>query len=369
MWVSFAVMPLTLKAVHEAIAIDPHLDHLDEESSLRTPQDMLDLCGSLIIASEEGYLGLAHLSVKEYLLSLRTKQNQAVSAYALEPDRANHELAENCLAYLSFREFSSGPCLTSESYTDRLIRMPLVNYAAVCWSYFVRATTMTPDLRDRITHFFQPLPSSTFMSWVQVLNAIHGSWDFYPKPTTTLYYASTFGLADTVEDLLRHPDVKSSLDAPGSRFGGTALHGAVLREHITVMRLLLEAGADPNKADLNKICPLHTAAEYGNRNVIEMLLGCGASLDALDHEGKTPYDWAVRAANPVSMRMLVRSTDFEIKLDPNTSHSPLRILDVHSDAESPEPADPNNESLLLMSRRGTLRLSSRISFLKQYKEA
>lgn len=367
-------MPLTLRAVHEAIAIDPYMDHLDEESTLRTPQDMLELCGSLVIASEEGYLGLAHLSVKEYLLSQRTKQNQAVSAYALDPESANHELAKNCLAYLSFHEFSSGPCLSADDYTYRLIRLSLVNYAAVSWSYFVRATTMTPELRDRITRFFHTPPSPTFMSWVQVLNAIHGSWDFYPHTTTTLYYASTFGLAETVEDLLRNPDVMFLLDAPGSRFGGTALHGAALREHLDVMYLLLEAGADANKADLNKISPLHTAAEYGNPDVIEMLLAAGADLHALDHEGQTPYDWAVRAANPVAISMLSKAAELltEVKPDRRYHSSPSlgRPSSFRSGAESPaNPADPPNEALLSMARRGTLRLDSRISFLNRSKSS
>jgi len=371
MWVAFAVMPLTLKAVHEAIAIDPHMDHLDEESTLRTPQDMLDLCGSLVIASEEGYLGLAHLSVKEYLLSQRTRQNQSLSAYALNPESANRELAENCLAYLSFREFSSGPSPSASDYTDRLIRLPLVKYAAVSWSYFVRATTMTPELRDRITRFFQTPPSPTFMSWVQVLNAIHGSWDFYPHTTTTLYYASTFGLAETVEDLLRNTSVMFLLDAAGSRFGGTALHGAALREHLDVMYLLLEAGADPNKADLNRISPLHTAAEYGNPDVIEMLLAAGANPYALDHEGQTPYDWAVRAANPVAISMLTRAVELsrEAKHQDRHYHSPpslSRPSSFRSGAESPaNPAGPPSEALLLMSRQGTLMLESRVNFLNR----
>lgn len=359
LWVAFAAMPLTLREVREGIAIDQSLDYLDIESSLREEQDILDLCGSLVVASEDGYIGLAHLSVKDYLLSERTKQKQSVSAYALEPDKANQELARNCLAYLCFREFSSGPCQASEAYTERLNRLPLATYAAVSFSYFVRgATTMTPDLEARITGFFAPPCSPIFMSWVQVLNAINGSWDFYPNPTTTLYYASTFGLTEAVKALIVHPDIMSSLNAPGSRFGGTALHGAVLREHLIVLKLLLEAGADPNQADWNFICPLHTAAGYGNIDVIEMLLEYGAKLDALDYEGKSPKDWAIRGAHPLAMTLLSTSSD---RPAPRRSAS---SFDLHSETASPEPGDA-----LLMTRRGTQTSISRISFLNQNKAA
>lgn len=311
LWVSFAVMPMTLTEVHEAIAVEPHLDHLDEESRLRSSQDILDLCSSLVNVTDHGYIRLAHLSVKEYLLSLGSSKNDGLSIFALEPNSANYELANNCLTYLSFNEFSSGPCATSDSYTDRLMRHPLLEYAAICWTYYVRGTKMTPDLRHLITDFFSPLSRSTFMSWVQVLNAANASWDFYPRHATPLYYASSFGLVETVADMLNDPDL--ALDAPGSRFGGTALHAAVLREHIPVMKLLLEAGADPNQGDWHRIYPLHTAAAYGNAEVIEMLLEYGASADVVDEEGRTPREWALRAANLESQRLLPGATEVAMR--------------------------------------------------------
>jgi hypothetical protein len=245
------------------------------------------------------------MSVKEYLLSLNTSKNESVSGFALEPNSANYELANNCLTYLSFNEFSSGPCFTDKSYADRLVRYPLLDYAAVCWTYFVRKTEMTPDLRHRIIDFFSPLRRSTFMSWVQVLNAVNGCWDSFPPHATQLYYASSFGLEETVEDMLKDPAIGDYLDTPGSRFGGTPLHAAVLREHVPAMRLLLDAGADPNQADWSLISPLHTAATYGNKEVIQMLLAYGANQNALDDNGETPSDWAVAAGNLESMRLLL----------------------------------------------------------------
>lgn len=364
LWVAFAIIPMTLGEVYEAIAIDTdlELDHVDEESRLRAPEDILDLCGNLITLSEEGYVGLAHFSVKEYLLSPRTRQNSALSFYAFEPDKATLELAKSCLTYCSFHELSSGPCQSSEAYTERLSRLPLASYAAMSWPYFARSS-MTPDLQDRIIEFFQPPASPTFMSWVQILNARHGTYDFYPNPTTTLYYASTFGLTEAVEALLLNPEVvKTSLNAPGSRFGGTALHGAVLREKLPEMKLLLRAGADPNQADWNLISPLHTAAGYGNAEVIQMLLEHGASRDARDFENKTPLDHAIRGANPVSISLLSVASDSQSH--PHDPHQQVPQQSARKDDSRRATGAFEPTNVLLMSKRGTRTSSERINFLK-----
>jgi ankyrin repeat protein len=50
-----------------------------------------------------------------------------------------------------------------------------------------------------------------------------------------------------------------NLNAAGSRFGGSALDAAIIRHHMGVVKLLLDAGADPSQADFNRATPLHTA--------------------------------------------------------------------------------------------------------------
>jgi hypothetical protein len=306
LWLAFAVLPLTLEEVHGAVAIEQGIDHLDEESLLSSPQDILSLCGSLISVSDQGHVRLAHLSVKEYLLSSEICHNSSVSSFAMAPSDANHELAVNCLTYLSFKNLTQGPSPTSDDYVDRLMRQPLLKHAATGWAYYVRASSPTPKLKDFIFDFFSPQSREKFMSWVQVLNADYSfKWDIYPRHATSLYYAASFGLSETVETLINSG---ADLNAPGSRFGGTALHGAVLRYHIPVMKLLLEAGADPSRADFNGVTPLHTAVAYGNVEVISMLLKFGASKDALDGVGETPYDWAETAGWSESRNLLLGLT-------------------------------------------------------------
>ncbi|RYP51266.1 hypothetical protein DL768_003363 [Monosporascus sp. mg162] len=118
------------------------------------------------------------------------------------------------------------------------------------------------------------------------------SWDFYPRHATDLYYAATFGLADVVKTLI---DSNTPLDLPGSRYGGTALHGAVYRLRLPVVRLLLKAGADINRPDFLGVSPLHTAATLGSLDLVKLMLRYSADATALDGMGETPVDWAEKS--------------------------------------------------------------------------
>ncbi|KAI1210758.1 uncharacterized protein F4807DRAFT_451294 [Annulohypoxylon truncatum] len=256
LWVAFAVTPLTLEEIHTAIAIDPQMSHLDEESLLRSPHDILDLVGGLVNVTNEGHITLAHMSVKDYLLS-----PQATNGFSLSIEKSYVLLFRCCMAYISFNDFKVGPSTTSEDYLERVRKYPLLRHAAISWPYYYRAAIPSDDLNSAVMRLFQEENHKLFMSWVQIINADNPfSWDFYPRHATSLYYASTFGLTGIVQKLI---ELNIDLNLPGSRYGGTALHGAVYRLHTPVVKLLLEAGADVNKADFLKVAPLHTAGILG----------------------------------------------------------------------------------------------------------
>ncbi|KAI0808837.1 hypothetical protein GGR55DRAFT_680053 [Xylaria sp. FL0064] len=305
LWVSFTAMPLKIEELHEAIALDVDADTIEEveESRLNDPKDIFELGGSLITVSDSGEVRLAHLSVKDYLLSINLQGDVKVSTFGMRPKQANEELARYCLAYLLLDSFTRGPALTIEEWEARLTRQPLLRHVAKTWIYYFRAAGSNPDLHRLVSEFFSPKLRNAFMAWIQVLNS---NWiynfDQYPKHATPLYYAASFGLTEVTEGLIQSG---VDINAPGSRFGGTALHGAALREHIGIMKMLLEAGANPSQADHNLIVPLHTAARVGNLQVLKLLLDYGASEQAVDSLGETPYDWAVKAGQIGAQKLLM----------------------------------------------------------------
>lgn len=82
-----------------------------------------------------------------------------------------------------------------------------------------------------------------------------------------------------------------------------------------VLRVLLAAGADPNRktkpgaetggfmrdARTRGETPLHRAAAFGSEETIRMLLDAGAQIDARDAHGDSPLSWASWYERPTSI--------------------------------------------------------------------
>jgi ankyrin repeat protein len=84
--------------------------------------------------------------------------------------------------------------------------------------------------------------------------------------------------------------------------GFTPLHSAVADDAGTdvteLVRLLLDAGADPNARSASGGTPLHTAGFTGNAPVTTMLLAAGADPEATDAKGLSPLDRARERSHP-----------------------------------------------------------------------
>jgi len=79
----------------------------------------------------------------------------------------------------------------------------------------------------------------------------------------------------------------------GDKLRVTPLHWAVLASSVDAVRLLVEAGADPNAVATEGLTPLHLAAsESVGREITRLLLATGAKTDAKDRRGRTPLDIA-----------------------------------------------------------------------------
>ena len=76
---------------------------------------------------------------------------------------------------------------------------------------------------------------------------------------------------------------------PGfTRLGPPPFREASNREPLDAIRVLLEAGADPNVPTPNDSTPLHMAVEAKQVAIIRELVAAGADLDAVDGENLTP---------------------------------------------------------------------------------
>ena len=138
-WLAFSVRPLTLAEMTEVFAInrDDIIPRFDPDGRPRDSRGILRTCPSLITVSygvpgerdyshplfhvpasvrNTGTISLAHMSVKDYLMSKRIKDS-SLSFFHLDKKLADDVISRECLAYLM--QFDTVNCLEILSEATR----------------------------------------------------------------------------------------------------------------------------------------------------------------------------------------------------------------------------------------------------------
>lgn len=80
------------------------------------------------------------------------------------------------------------------------------------------------------------------------------------------------------------------------------LHLAARRGHVAIAKTMLELGVDVNVVDMDGATPLHLAKE---KNVVDVLVKAGATIEARDLGGATPLTYLSRRFFPEAARALI----------------------------------------------------------------
>lgn len=104
----------------------------------------------------------------------------------------------------------------------------------------------------------------------------------------------------------RIPDIADEVvNLIGNDEGNTPLHEAVIYGRHTVVRTLIDRGADILATNVFGKTPLHLAAEFGRHNVIEILDPGQMGLDIRDKFGLTPLHLAAKAGHEQVVALLL----------------------------------------------------------------
>jgi len=122
---------------------------------------------------------------------------------------------------------------------------------------------------------------------------------------TPVHLAAFFGKTDAVRLLL---DAGADPNAPGTGWmTGTALHSAVSARHPEAVAALLAAGADADARQAGGWTPLHGAAHNADPETVGLLLRAGADPTIADDEGRSALDHATDVGDAMTIEAIRRA--------------------------------------------------------------
>lgn len=273
-WAAFALRPLTVAEITEALLITDDGDILVDEMPDSIDQDYVDgeilgLCGSLIeirdATSDSNVdsmtVHLAHFSVKEFFISRisadeGTLIDQERFCNSIEVTQ-NSILAISCLRYLKIR----GIWQDDDEQSCHIPRQ-FLNYAAELWQEHAAESRSSDNEAIRLTNEFLSEKNKAWTSWRK--------WYYDTNPdddrgiivaNTPLHFAALFGLTATVQFLI---ETKNCNIDERTTWGDTALHISCIIGDIETAAALRAAGANIATANKYEETPLSVACKEGH---------------------------------------------------------------------------------------------------------
>ena len=270
--------------------LNPNWRWEDEEQALLTS------CSSLIAivgSSNLRVVQFSHFSVKEYLTSTRlTTSSGDVLGYHISLEPAHTILAQACMSALVRSDDSA-----EQNGVENISQ--LAEYAAENWVAHVKYGNVSAGIQKAMEYLFDP-DKPYFAAWRELHDidtdptesgdlTFHFFTPFSRSDAVPLYYAALCGFQDLIEHLiLKYPQ---HVDIHGG-FYVTPLVAALAGEHFQTAKILRDHGASPpNIRGYEDASPLHSAAYYGDLQMVQVLLEHKADVNAQKDTGETPLHY------------------------------------------------------------------------------
>ncbi|KAK6506871.1 hypothetical protein TWF481_005331 [Arthrobotrys musiformis] len=327
-FLTYSPVPLRVEQIVDALAVNTNAQHyFDPSDRMPCPDEILCYCpGLVVMGSSYGkqWLQLAHLSVREYLVSQRLDSVDLQISRSLEPVNANTDIAKVCLAYLIV---ASGP--SASSVDDVSTQYPFASYCADYWATFVKiAGEADEGLVDLIV---QLLGNQEL--YLKSREFEYGRGIYHKKQgNITLRYAWKMGLKKSTERLLRqskdidHGCVDTLITAIrqgdehtvnlrlGRGNSGWEYSGCVLNvinglefedlHHLALLGSLLDS-CRCDGVRINQTDALRKASTAGSYRIVKLLLERGADANRSEVSSNTPISVATRGGHFDVVKLLL----------------------------------------------------------------
>uniref|UniRef100_A0A669QAA9 Protein phosphatase 1 regulatory subunit 12C n=1 Tax=Phasianus colchicus TaxID=9054 RepID=A0A669QAA9_PHACC len=128
-----------------------------------------------------------------------------------------------------------------------------------------------------------------------------------------------------LRDTRRWLDAGEIRDARHPATGASALHVAAAKGYIEVMRLLLQAGYDPDVRDKDGWTPLHAAAHWGVEEACRLLAEHLCDMAPRNNVGQRPCDLADEETLPLLEELQRRQHHLRSQKDPGMPPAPITL--------------------------------------------
>ncbi|CAH0047285.1 unnamed protein product [Clonostachys solani] len=322
-WAAFAIRPLTVGEIIEAVLIDEDNDCVrfddlpDVISDEFINDEILHLCSPLLElgdllpkASSPSHrtVQLAHFTVKEFLvhrLPIRDIGTNGDLQTSLE-QRQHTLLARLCLCYVRSHQTW---CDATTNPTGNHPQANFRRYAASSWyahADFGVPLEMDEGTLERILEFMDEAHPS-WNSWRAWFDAQNEEEAEYAEDETTtpgpIYYAVRLGQTTVA---LRQINSRSCIEEQieGRR---SPLHRACFDGNMAIIEAMFESGASITARDIRGRTLVYSASWNGKVEVVKTLLQKGGQqqLDAVNDYGWTPINVAADGGHLEVVRLLV----------------------------------------------------------------
>jgi hypothetical protein len=155
-----------------------------------------------------------------------------------------------------------------------------------------------------------------------ILTYRHKIWDSSSLPLLSI--AAFSGAKKTLDYLLQKKVSINQTDRVSAR---TALHWASVSNNLDACKTLIEAGANVNARDRDKITPLIFAVNSNNPQIVKLLIKSGAHVNTIDRSLCTPLHYACVHFHPnIARDIIVNGCISNTNFSTMFAGTPLKFL-------------------------------------------
>jgi ankyrin repeat protein len=368
LWAMHAKRPLHISEMVEAIAIKPAMVRLDSGEKIKDARLVVACCADLVFLDKEGYVQLVHSSARDVLTSATTLTNGSFGELRILSEDPGGLIAEACLVYLMFDIFETGAASDKNYFANRLAKHKFYSYAAQNWALHCRQNK-SHHLRPLLLTFLSNASKREACLQANYANKDPNRYSEYPLNRNALHIIAEYGLVhamsflpdarmmsterdswslspldlslihahrDVCAEILSFGDWLNKKDSQGHPLHTAIKHGwgdlvdrmlhlranlelkdrdgytplQVASQHCrdpTILKKLLEAGADLEACTAEVSTSLLLAAEAGHSSNVNSLIEAGASLRAVNTLKQTAVHVAAGGGHLQIVRMLVEA--------------------------------------------------------------